>query len=205
MISLAHRKTLVLNASLEPMTVYPLSQWDVKDTFNGILSGDVVAVENYEEKLRSAHQEWDHPSVVVFTRYVKPRGTKRVTFNRLNILIRDGYRCQYCGIGLTMSEMSFDHVIPESQGGPKNFRNIVAACIPCNTRKANKRTMRPMRETREPTQQEMARLSLIRRENVHPTWAPYLEWQGLLAPDATPVSEEQRIIDQVYWEGELER
>ena len=55
----------------------------------------------------------------------------------INILKRDGFRCQYCGLdGMASFEnslvMSVDFVIPRARKGKKDPRNLVAACRPCN-------------------------------------------------------------------------
>jgi 5-methylcytosine-specific restriction endonuclease McrA len=55
----------------------------------------------------------------------------------LNILKRDRFRCQYCGLdGMANFEnslvMSVDFVIPRAGKGKKDPRNLVAACRPCN-------------------------------------------------------------------------
>jgi 5-methylcytosine-specific restriction endonuclease McrA len=54
-----------------------------------------------------------------------------------NILTRDRFRCQYCGLdGMARFEdsliMSVDFVIPRARKGKKDPRNLVAACRPCN-------------------------------------------------------------------------
>jgi 5-methylcytosine-specific restriction endonuclease McrA len=55
----------------------------------------------------------------------------------MNILKRDRFRCQYCGLdGMTSFEnslvMSVDFVIPRARKGKNDPRNLVAACRPCN-------------------------------------------------------------------------
>jgi 5-methylcytosine-specific restriction endonuclease McrA len=55
----------------------------------------------------------------------------------MNILKRDQFRCQYCGLdGMASFEnsliMSVDFVIPRARKGKKDPRNLVAACRPCN-------------------------------------------------------------------------
>ncbi len=55
----------------------------------------------------------------------------------MNILKRDAFRCQYCGLdGMASFEnslvMSVDFVIPRARKGKKDPRNLVAACRPCN-------------------------------------------------------------------------
>ena len=58
----------------------------------------------------------------------------------MNILKRDRFRCQYCGLdGMASFEnslvMTVDFVIPRGRKGKKDTRNLVAACRPCNVLK----------------------------------------------------------------------
>ncbi|MDZ4833287.1 MAG: HNH endonuclease [Candidatus Melainabacteria bacterium] len=55
--------------------------------------------------------------------------------NRHNIFARDRQTCQYCG-GKGM-ELTLDHVIPRSKGGPDSWENLVTACHKCNGRKGD--------------------------------------------------------------------
>lgn len=55
----------------------------------------------------------------------------------LNILERDQYRCQYCGLdGMASFEnalaMSVDFVVPRARKGKKDPGNLVACCRSCN-------------------------------------------------------------------------
>jgi 5-methylcytosine-specific restriction endonuclease McrA len=34
--------------------------------------------------------------------------------------------------------MTIDHIIPKHKGGHHSWENLVAACVPCNTKKGNK-------------------------------------------------------------------
>lgn len=45
------------------------------------------------------------------------------------------HNCQYCREQFSEDELTFDHVVPITQGGKKTWENIVAACEPCNSRK----------------------------------------------------------------------
>ena len=47
------------------------------------------------------------------------------------VLERDGYACFYCGGPATTA----DHVISKARGGTDDMDNLVAACVPCNSRK----------------------------------------------------------------------
>jgi 5-methylcytosine-specific restriction endonuclease McrA len=59
------------------------------------------------------------------------------------VLDRDAYRCQYCGLdGLANFEnsliMSVDFVLPRARKGKKDPGNLVVACRPCNVIKGKK-------------------------------------------------------------------
>jgi 5-methylcytosine-specific restriction endonuclease McrA len=56
---------------------------------------------------------------------------------RKNILARDHYMCQYCDTRLPAGELTLDHIIPESKGGPGTWDNLVACCRTCNRKKAD--------------------------------------------------------------------
>jgi hypothetical protein len=53
---------------------------------------------------------------------------------RKAILIRDGYSCVYCG---SSDDLTIDHVVPWTSGGPTDAVNGVSACNACNARKNN--------------------------------------------------------------------
>lgn len=49
------------------------------------------------------------------------------------ILSRDGFQCRYCGIPITRSTVSLDHIVPKSKGGSKfSDDNLGASCSQCN-------------------------------------------------------------------------
>lgn len=45
---------------------------------------------------------------------------------------RDAYRCVICG---GHHDLTCDHVVPESKGGPTTFENLQTMCKSCNSRK----------------------------------------------------------------------
>ena len=90
-----------------------------------------------------------------------PRQTLR--FNRRNLFARDNNRCQYCGRGFPLSQLSFDHVIPRSRGGATSWENVVCSCVGCNSQKGGR------------TPQE-ARMKLIAKP-VKPKHDPQLQIQ----------------------------
>lgn len=53
---------------------------------------------------------------------------------RDQILRRDNRKCHYCDESAT----TVDHVVPVSKGGSTTPDNLVAACEPCNRKKADR-------------------------------------------------------------------
>lgn len=51
---------------------------------------------------------------------------------RFRILMRDGFKCVYCGEQGTNETLHVDHVHPVAAGGGKEDANLVSACEPCN-------------------------------------------------------------------------
>ena len=80
------------------------------------------------------------PRVVLLTLYDKlPH--KEVRFTRHSVYERDRYTCGYCNHRFGKSgvhHLNLDHVIPRERGGTTTWENIITACIPCNTKKANR-------------------------------------------------------------------
>jgi len=58
------------------------------------------------------------------------------TRQRFRILMRDGFKCVYCGAQGTAQTLHIDHVHPVSAGGGREDGNLVAACESCNLGKA---------------------------------------------------------------------
>jgi len=112
---------------------------------------------------------------------------KEVRFSRRNIFERDKQVCQYCGHRLAKSELTIDHVIPQSKGGNDTWENLVLACVNCNVKKAN-------RTPRE------ARMPLIRKPS-KPSWLPTL---GSRIP-AQKMTSWQQFVDAAYWDVELRK
>lgn len=126
---------LVLNASLQPLSVIPERRLVV------LLSKQKVAFINQEarrlieESILSRRLPADEPVIVQLLANVRiPRMALRPT--RANILLRDEETCQYCG--KHMRELTLDHILPRSRGGQSTWENLVACCRACNGRKGNR-------------------------------------------------------------------
>ncbi|MBK8252319.1 MAG: HNH endonuclease [Polyangiaceae bacterium] len=74
------------------------------------------------------------PRVVHLRRYDRARRPV-VRLTRKNVMLRDGYLCQYCAARLPTRDLNIAHVLPRSRGGPDSWENLVTACRQCNLRK----------------------------------------------------------------------
>lgn len=90
-----------------------------------------------QPKLRSARHEFAVPEIIVLSIYDRLPKTE-VKFTRHNVFLRDSFTCQYCDRRFDPSDLNLDHVIPRDKGGKTSWENVVASCIRCNSKKANK-------------------------------------------------------------------
>jgi len=72
------------------------------------------------------------PIVIRLIKVIRTIYKSHVPFSKRNVMVRDRFRCVYCGV---KDELTIDHVIPVSRGGKSNFENCVTACKPCNNKK----------------------------------------------------------------------
>jgi len=61
-----------------------------------------------------------------------------IRLTRRNLLLRDGFTCQYCGKRVTINTFTVDHVMPRSKGGQGTWTNFAVACFPCNVKKRDR-------------------------------------------------------------------
>ncbi len=122
-------RALVLNTSLEPLSVVPVrralvlvlrDRADVVATNGAVWHSESISIPS--------------PSVVRLRRYVRVPYQRRIPVNRRTVFDRDGHRCQYCG----RQAENLDHVVPRSQGGEHSWLNVVAACHRCNSKKGGR-------------------------------------------------------------------
>jgi 5-methylcytosine-specific restriction endonuclease McrA len=167
--------TLLLNATYEPLKVV-----DWRRAIRLWCQGKVEVLSVYDREVRSVSLTVKLPSVIRLLNYITiKRHFNLVPFSRANIYARDGHRCQYCGRELPVAELTFDHVVPVSQGGRKDWENIVTACIPCNRRKGGRTPaqagMQVIRPPCRPTRSPVVRITFGLRDAPE-SWRDYLYW-----------------------------
>ena len=137
------------------------------------------------ESIKTFSLEIRIPKIIRLVVYDKlPKAT--IKFNRKNIFARDKNRCQYCGKKVPTSELSLDHVIPRTQGGTSNWKNIVCACTNCNKHKGGRRP-------------EEAGMKLICKP-VKPNHCPLIQ----LKLGSNKYNSWKQFLNNAYWSAPLE-
>lgn len=147
--------------------------------------GKVEVLSEYDGFVRSSTVVIKIPAVVRLLRAFK-RFRKPVKFSRVNIYGRDGYACQYCGQKKRIDKLTYDHVVPRSQGGKTIWTNIVTACSECNIKKGGRTPEQAHMKLRsQPVQPKtMPALTIqISTKNVPDAWRDFMYWTGDLDSD----------------------
>jgi len=104
-----------------------------------------------------------------------------VRLTRRNLMLRDGYRCQYCGRSAGERALNIDHVLPRSRGGRESWENLVTACQPCNRRKGERTPLEAgmplLRRAAAPSWSLAAQL-LLGAPAAYEEWLPFLGEHG---------------------------
>lgn len=159
-------KSLVLNASMEPLCVVPARRALVL-----VLTGKADLLHAGGTLYRSERMEVASPSVIQLRRYVRVPYRRRATLTRRGVFIRDDHTCQYCG----RPAENIDHVHPRSRQGPHQWENVVAACTRCNSKKGDLTLVEcGMVLARRPFAPKAAFWMVVAVGKVKPEWELYL-------------------------------
>jgi len=168
-------RVLLLNSSYEPVSLI-----NAERAITLWFLGKVTIVSERDVTWRSVSVAIKVPSVVRLVNYIKGLGGRRniVKLTRKNVLLRDAYKCQYCGIQSGPDKLNIDHVVPKSQGGKSEWENLVASCIKCNNKKDCKTPKQAgMTLMKKPKKPEFLMFTLHRHlKNVPEDWRSYLYW-----------------------------
>lgn len=200
-------RVLVLNGKWDPINVL-----DVFDAMKKVFNGRAWAldletgllldfdrwIESWDDAAKMAKVAGDRvmrgekvtlvmPEVIICKEYrgmgYKVNVTRKPSFSRRNLFIRDRNTCQFCAKKFPTEELTMDHVIPKSKGGKVTWKNIVLACQSCNNKKGNSLLkecgMRLIREPFEPRAEDLKlgpveRLRIKLGRNVPKTWEQFL-------------------------------
>ncbi len=147
-------RTLVLDSTYFPVRIV---SWQKAMIL--LFTGRAEMVTQYKErKIMGVTENFTLPKILrLFSRH---KSEKKVRFSRHNVFWRDAFTCQYCHVKHSTSQLTIDHVLPQSRGGKTSWENVVSACSPCNTRKGNKLP-------------HEANMKLLKRP-VQPKWSPQI-------------------------------
>jgi len=166
-----NKKVLLLNQSYQPLMTLGAKRAIILS-----FTEKVEVLERYADQVRSINLSIFIPSVIRLKDYVK-FNKKRIPLSRKNILKRDNYICQYCDSKSNF--MTIDHIIPKDKGGRDLWENLVAACVPCNTKKGNQLLkdidMSLLKRPKVPSFLFNIQKELSNSQN---SWKPYLFMKG---------------------------
>ncbi len=116
--------------------LYTFDQWVQKCLE---ISKDPIELSKYTGEVRSSNLFIYSPQVIYLPENdISSPELRTIKFSRRNVFDRDKGICQYCNKKFPREQLSMDHIIPKSKGGPSSFTNIVTACKACNAFKDNR-------------------------------------------------------------------
>lgn len=187
-------RTLVLNADYRPVQTWPLTIISPEEAVSAVFCDRVDVVETWpDEFFRSPSTIIAVPKVVALREYAHVGASPK--FCRRSILLRDHYRCQYCGDEFPAPDLTFDHLVPRAHGGKTTWENILTACLRCNGLKGSSVAnpsgrrgvvgpdgrLRPLKMPRRPTAAELMRAALRFLPNdIKEDFGSFLYWSAEL-------------------------
>jgi 5-methylcytosine-specific restriction endonuclease McrA len=162
-------RVLVLNASYEPINVCTVRRAAVL-----LLKNRAEILEKGDWALHAESFTLARPVVIRLLTYVRiPRDAHRRKITRRAVFARDRWTCQYCGH--ERGNLTVDHVIPRSKGGPSTWENIVTCCAPCNRRKGDRLPRQAdMHPTRAPKAPNPTIFIHVAAQTIPAAWEQYL-------------------------------
>ena len=166
--------TLLVSSSYEPL--YRVCWQDAMTLW---ASGRVEVVANHVERcVRTVAQKIPLPSILRFRRSGGHSYRPGVRFSKDNVYARDRGECQYCGVSVSRTQATFDHVVPRRLGGKLTWDNAVVACRGCNQRKGGRTPEQARMRLRnipvKPRTVGAAREILDFDDSMPESWRPFL-------------------------------
>lgn len=188
MIAATDLRCLVLNADWRPLATYPLSLIAGQEAVKAVYRGRAIVAEEWDQVFRSPSREIRVPRVIALNEYVQISAQPK--FCRRSILLRDRFRCQYCGERFDSRDLTFDHVVPRAKGGTTTWENILSCCVPCNVAKRDSHANwsgkkggsgRPLKAPRQPSTMELLKAGLeFVDADIKESWGSWLYWSAEL-------------------------
>jgi 5-methylcytosine-specific restriction endonuclease McrA len=163
-----YQKTLVVDSSFIARSIISTER-----AFVISYKGNAEVIAEHPETFGLVNPELTihKPSIIRVFKYVK-QSMHKVPLTRENVYRRDNFECVYCGCS-TQKLLTLDHVIPQSKGGKNTWDNLVTACKPCNSEKADLTLEEYGKEIPEPKRPHY--LMLLRAvQEIPKEWEPFL-------------------------------
>lgn len=163
-----HEKTLVIDSSYVARSIISTER-----AFVISYKGNADIISEYPETFGVVNPNLEifKPSIIRVFTYVK-LNFQKVPLTRENVFKRDDYECVYCG-NSHRRNLTIDHVVPQSKGGPNTWDNLVTACKSCNNEKADLTLKEYGKKIPKP--QRPHYLMLLKKVHYLPEeWKPYL-------------------------------
>lgn len=173
-------QTLILDQGYRPLKVVHWTR-----AIELLTLGKIEIVESYDQEVRSAYLVLKIPAVARLLRAFRKK-KKPVKFSRISVYGRDDYRCLYCNKKFPMNELTYDHVVPRSQGGRTTWENIATCCIRCNSLKSGRTPEQAGMKLRHMPYQPTATPNVViqlSRKSVPDAWRDWLYWNVELDHD----------------------
>lgn len=170
------KRVLQLTAHFEPDgvidAVHAIMLVEFRKAARIVLQGDP------EDVIRGS-RVYQIPSVISLVTFHNVRKRRNQSCKqRGRIFIRDRFRCQYCARRFSASDLTLDHIMPQSREGLDDPENLATSCKPCNQRKGNRtpdEARMPLLATPSALRYGLDKAELRLYATERPEWRIYLE------------------------------
>lgn len=171
------KRSLLLNTDCTPLNFVSSVR-----AFNLIFNGRAevmslgLGLSIWNDKLTTATKSYDVPATIRLLSRVNRR-SMIPRFRKHSVFSRDNWQCQYCGVDLTASSRTVDHVIPRCRGGTNSWKNCVASCRRCNSKKGNRSLSESgMNLKKNPIEPRLTHFWEVRNyASWHPDWHAFFD------------------------------
>jgi 5-methylcytosine-specific restriction endonuclease McrA len=186
-------RTLVLNNSYMPLSLFPLSVTTAEDAIHNYFGGSCTIVTSYEIPIKTPSRDdlyW--PSVIANHNGHSFR--KELRLRKELLYYRDHCVCMYCGKELTVATMTYDHVQPRTKGGPHSWDNVVASCKDCNNAKSDEVNPKKWKPKHAPWTPNYFQMIDIRKR--YPIVVDDESWIDFLPKWSAPIIVKPSVLDK---------
>lgn len=110
--------------------------YHAKDMVKWSLGDNIVTLRGGVNRATEIRSQISTPSIIAIDGEMNKM--RKFQVSRTLVFRRDRNICAYCGKHFFDEFLSVDHVLPRYHGGIDSWKNLVAACKPCNHHKANR-------------------------------------------------------------------